>query len=145
MKNVLGFTHIDLLSTMVIMGVLSASAVPKIINIKEQAETAAFEALGGVLLRAADLAHAKQIVANLGPNESIIHNGKVIKMSNGYPTEDSIGLLVNLAGFSWQPSNGWFVWEKANSQECRQDYNNAGSGENANSGYPQVVSTTRGC
>lgn len=140
-----GFTLIELIIVIVILGVLAVTAAPKFLDLTEEAELAAFETLGASMLAAANLAHLKQIAQGKTPNEAITVSGQTINMRNGYPADDSIGLLVEVEGFTYQPSTGWFVWDAVGSNDCRHDYNYAGWSGNPTPDKPNVVTTRTGC
>lgn len=140
-----GFTHVELVSTIILAGILSASAWPNLVEWKHQAEYTVFESLNHALLSAANKAHLKQIAAGLGPNEPIKMNGEQIEMINAYPSERAIGLLVDLKGFDYHPQTGWFVWESAGSINCRHDYNPPGWHGAPNSKHPSVKIINSGC
>lgn len=143
--NQSGFTLIELIIVIVILGILAVTAAPKYIDLAEDAELAVFENLGATLLSAAKLAHLKQIAQGKGPDESIEVNGETIAMLNGYPTDASIGLLIDMEGFTYQPSTGWFIWDASGSNTCRHDYNYAGWSGNPTDDKPYVVVTRTGC
>lgn len=140
-----GFTLIELVVVITILGILAVVAAPKFINIKDDAELASFESLGGAILSAAKMAHLKQLTQGLGPNDAIDFNGTSISMINGYPADSSIGLLLDIEGFTYQPSTGWFIWDAAGVNNCRHDYNYAGWSGNPTPDKPYVLITRDGC
>lgn len=140
-----GFTLIELVLVIVLLGVLAVTAAPKFIDLQKDAELAVFNSLGETLLAAANLAHLKQIAQGKGPNEALTINGQTINMRNGYPADDSIGLLVEVEGFTYQPSTGWFVWDAVGSNDCRHDYNYAGWSGNPTPDKPYVLTTRTAC
>ena len=91
------------------------------------------------------MAHYKQVASGLSPNDSIFVDGQEIEMLSGYPTDRSIGLLVETDGFLHDPQTGWFIWIPANSSNCRHDYNQVGWGGNPRPDRPGVVITRTDC
>lgn len=83
------FTLVELIIVIVILGILSAFALPKFINLSRKANYAKVAGLFGAFQTAVNLAHAQWIVK--GKPTTITMQGSVIPMSaNGWPGDSSM-------------------------------------------------------
>ncbi|REL25558.1 type II secretion system protein [Thalassotalea euphylliae] len=84
-NNAKGFTLIELVVVIVILGILSAVAAPRFINLTSDANAAAIEALSGNLASTADLYYSKAIIEsdNGGLENGFVFEG--IFFDQGYP------------------------------------------------------------
>lgn len=67
-----GFTLIELVIVIVILGILTATVAPKFINLQSDAKTARLQGLKGAIESAIDLAHSKLIVDGFENDASVI-------------------------------------------------------------------------
>ena len=90
-----GFTLIELVVVIVILGILAVTAAPKFIDLTGDAKASVIQAVEGSLNSAADMAHAKALVEGtlVGP---ISIAGQSISFKFGYPTRESIALLMDV-------------------------------------------------
>jgi len=85
MKKQAGFTLIELVLVIVILGILSAVALPKFVNLGSDARTAAMKAVEGSMRSTNSIIYAKASVANqLAVNGSVTVNGVAVTTRYGF-------------------------------------------------------------
>ena len=99
-KKQTGFTLIELVVVITILGILAAFAIPRFANLDSQARVSAVTALTGSLRSAAALAHAEYLAAGTTPS-TVTMEGQTVTLNNGYP--DATGIqtaLQDISGFA---------------------------------------------
>lgn len=98
-SNQRGFTLIELVVVIVILGILAAFAVPKFMGLEDQARVSAVQAMTGSLESAASMAHGLWEANGTNPPTMVIDT-KTITFTNGYPNAATISLLMqDTSGF----------------------------------------------
>lgn len=96
MEKQSGFTLIELVVVILILGIIAVIAAPKFLSVEDEAKMANLHALKGSLSSVNSLIHSKaNMQAKLGANMSMSLNGEQITLNYGYPKGD----IANLTKF----------------------------------------------
>jgi len=147
-SNSRGFTLIELVVVITILGILAAFAVPKFIALDGQARAATVNGLAGSVKSAAALARGLSMAT--GNTASVTMEGTAVSLLNNYPdaTAGGISAAINAsaADFTFSAGSGTTTaatWTKVGAPtpaNCVVSYTAA-----AANATPTVVVTTTGC
>ncbi|PSV31655.1 MULTISPECIES: prepilin-type N-terminal cleavage/methylation domain-containing protein [unclassified Photobacterium] len=110
MKKQQGFTLIELVVVIVILGILAVTAAPKFMNLQNDARNASLQGLKGAIQGAAGIMYGKAAINGVeSSNTATEVDG--IKTIFGYPTASSAGIALAVKGLEsdsteWAPVNG---------------------------------------
>jgi MSHA pilin protein MshA len=98
MKQQEGFTLIELIVVIVVLGILAATAMPKFSNLAVDARVSKMNGVAGGLKGAAALVNGQVLAENLTsgtlatPASVVLADGSVVSTVWGYPTPDAYGI-----------------------------------------------------
>ncbi|MBF9001356.1 type II secretion system protein [Vibrio nitrifigilis] len=114
MKRQGGFTLIELVVVIVILGILAVTAAPKFLNLQDDAKKSALQGLKGAMDGAAGIVYGKAAVEGKDSSGTAQNLDSGISVIWGYPaaTSAGIGAAVNGLSTDWtfdSDSTGFFA------------------------------------
>jgi len=138
-----GFTLIELVVVITILGILAAFALPRFAGLETNARVAAVQGLAGSVRAAAALAHSVALVTGATGSQSVSLEGTTVTMANKYPTDDTLGIvsaLQDTSGFTDNNDGTIDLTSAPTPGNCSVTYTAAPA-----NGSPSITTTTSGC
>ena len=120
-----GFTLIELVVVITILGILAAFALPRFAGLEKNAREAVVDGLLGSIRSSAALAHSLQLAGALTTGAPVTMEGQVVTMVNRYPTADTAGItasLQDITGFTDDLSGIFTKDGAADPTQCKVTY-----------------------
>jgi MSHA pilin protein MshA len=140
MKLQKGFTLIELVIVIVILGLLAATALPRFSNLTQSARVATLNGLAGGLRGGISIAHATQLVTpGAASNDAVLMDTVSINMVNSWPAATTVSnVLTDITSFTFDgavtPATFTLV------TNCKVEYTQSATGA-----FPVVAVVSSGC
>ena len=134
-----GFTLIELVVVIALLGILAAFAIPRFASLEREARAATTQGLSGSVRSAAAMAHGLHLATGLA---AVDMEGNTIDIVNGYPDAETIAdTLADSTGFTVSDDGTTTTFAKTGvAGPCEVEYTEA-----AVNNPPSVVVDTSGC
>ena len=122
-----GFTLIELVVVITILGILAAFAIPRFASLEREARIGAIQGLAGSVRSSAALAHSLWLTQNAPA--TVLVEGNVVNISDGYPVAADIDdTLADFTGFDFSSAGGTATFTRPAAPtpaNCSVTYNDA--------------------
>ncbi len=141
-----GFTLIELIVVIVILGIMSAVAVPQFINLQTDARVSVMQGIEGSIRSASTLAYSKALIDGTenAATGTITTAGGSVDIVFGYPaaTDAGIGTMVDTTGATDISGSGTgpYIFTYTGRTDCQISYTAATA-----AAPPTIAPTTSGC
>ncbi len=109
MRRENAFTLVELVITLVILGVIAALVAPKIVNLSDEARIAALKGMEGAMRSGTRLIHSKAIInSKTVAADTMVIDGDTIFLHSGYPVGNwmrGIRYIINLDNVSFSSAS----------------------------------------
>ena len=142
MKRSAGFTLIELVIVIVILGILAVTAAPKFLNLQGDAREATLKGMKAAMESSASIVYSKAVIKGLesetsGASVSTGVSGADVTIANGYPTADDagIGAALDIGVGDWEDpsvssaSKTFIMTPKGAPSGCTVTYTEAAAGK----------------
>ncbi|MGL6150359.1 MAG: prepilin-type N-terminal cleavage/methylation domain-containing protein [Aeromonas sobria] len=127
MKKQAGFTLIELVIVIIILGILAVTAAPKFLNLQDDARYSAAQGVQAALQSSANLVYSKAALEGIESASSAqkLDGLDKVEVIFGYPTAKTISEAVTLEGWSVSGADGTFVPDNGAGNNCSVVYTEA--------------------
>lgn len=103
MKHQSGFTLIELVIVIVILGILAITAAPKFLNMQDDARESTLKGVQAAVSSAAEMVHAKAVISGVETASAAtitLGSGKTVRTVYGYPNGQDLMEVIDISASS---------------------------------------------
>ena len=150
MKRNAGFTLIELVIVIVVLGILAVTAAPKFLNLQSDARKSAIQGLSGAMNSAASIVYSKSVMNGYdvsGATNTVTSGNASVAVVWGYPTSAGIWTALDLSSNDWTSGASgtsvvyWQTTAASVSSSCNVTY----TAPTASGSRPTIAVTNSGC
>lgn len=98
-----GFTLIELIIVIVLLGILAVTAAPKLLNIQKDAQAGALQGLKSALVASSDIVYAKSLLEGAeGSADTTLTSGIRVRYGYPYATQTNLKLVADFTEDDWK-------------------------------------------
>ena len=139
-----GFTLIELIIVIVVLGILAVTAAPKLLNIQKDAQVGALQGLKSALVASSDIVYAKSLLEGVEGNaDTTLTSGIRVRYGYPYATQTNLKLVADFTEDDWKltgsapeviftlerQTSGFSNAEIAEDEVCKLTYRHPNQGE----------------
>jgi len=150
MKRSAGFTLIELVIVIIILGILAVTAAPKFLNLQNDARKSTLKGMKAAMESSASIVYSKAVIKGLETSSAAVAVDS-IQTKYGYPTGavDGIGAAIDISTGDWASgataTDTWAVWPQSLASGTSAACNVTYKAPSTSGSRPTITANDTGC